>query len=275
MDIKRLRENLSAVRVMGVLNITPDSFSDGGLHLDVSSSLTTAHEMVDAGAHIIDIGGESTRPGAESISKEKELSRTIPVIQSVRKIFPDIIISIDTYKSDVARKALRSGADWINDISGGTFSPDMFDVAARYDAHIIISHIKGTPKDMQKNPHYDDVVGEICGWLAHRAEIAEKNGIHREKIIIDPGIGFGKKYEDNITILKNLDKFKSLGYKLLLGTSRKSFIGYYTGETDASLRDPASYITFVWAAAFGADFIRVHNVSGTMQALKMSATLLN
>ncbi|MCD6419067.1 dihydropteroate synthase [bacterium] len=260
---------------MGVLNITPDSFSDGGVHFNVLSSLSTAQEMVNSGVYVIDVGGESTRPGADVISSSEELARTIPVIQSIREKFPDVIISIDTYKSLVAEKALQSGANWINDISGGTFSKNMFEIAAKYDANIIISHIKGTPKDMQKNPHYEDVVGEICGWLDEQARKAQHCGIEAEKIIIDPGIGFGKRYEDNITILRNLYKFKSLGYKVLIGTSRKSFIGHYTGEKDPSKRDAGSYITFIWAASFGVDFIRVHNVPGTMQALKMADALLD
>ena len=275
MKMSNIKQNLSNVRVMGVLNITPDSFSDGGVHYSLLSSLSTAQEMVNAGVYVIDVGGESTRPGADVISSSEELARTIPVIQSIREKFPDVIISIDTYKSIVAEKALQSGANWINDISGGTFSKNMFEIAAKYDANIIISHIKGTPKDMQKNPHYEDVVGEICGWLEEQARKAQHCGIEAEKIIIDPGIGFGKRYEDNIIILRNLDKFKSPGYKVLIGTSRKSFIGHYTGEKDPSKRDAGSYITFIWAAAFGVDFIRVHNVPGTMQALKMADALLD
>ncbi len=273
-NIDRIAENLGSVRLMGVLNITPDSFSDGGANLEIQAALATAEKMVEAGVHVLDIGGESTRPGAEPVPLEIELSRVLPVIECLRAKYPDIPISIDTYKSAVARKAIECGASWVNDISGGTFSEDMFEIVARSGATIVISHIKGTPQNMQINPYYDDVVDEITEWLAVRAECAINERIPREKIIIDPGIGFGKRFFDNITILQNIPAFKALGYKLMIGTSRKRFIGYYTGEQDASKRDPGSYITFVYAALQGADFLRVHDVPGTMQALKMATALL-
>ncbi len=273
--LSKILDNISSVRVMGVLNITPDSFSDGGVNYRLSRALRSAEEMVLCGADIIDIGGESTRPGAEPVPVEEELKRVIPVVEAVRKNFPEVIISIDTYKSAVAQRALDSGANWINDISGGTFSDDMFRVAARNGANIVISHIKGTPRNMQKNPQYDDVVGEICSWLKARAREAEGCGVSADHIIVDPGIGFGKRYEDNITILRHIDDFKALGYRLLIGTSRKSFIGHYTGESDASKRDPASYVTFIWSAAMGADIIRVHDVRGTIQALRMASVLID
>lgn len=265
--------SISSVKLMGVLNITPDSFSDGGVNFDVDLAVASARRMISAGAYVLDVGGESTRPGADSVPLNEELRRVIPVIESIRTNFPDVLISIDTYKSDVARTALESGANWVNDISGGTFSADMFSVAAELGATIVISHIKGTPKDMQKNPQYDDVVSEILNWLDIRTRIAEDCGIPKENIIIDPGIGFGKRFEDNITILQNLDALKSLGYSVLVGTSRKSFIGHYTGEKDASRRDPGSYITSIWSAAMGADILRVHDVPGTAQALKMAEVL--
>jgi len=266
--------NLSAVKVMGVINITPDSFSDGGKYGNLSSILSATDAMVEAGAHVLDVGGESTRPGAEPVSLDEELHRVIPVIETLWKRYPHIPISIDTYKSAVARTALKSGASWVNDISGGTFSRDMFTIAAEFAATIIISHIKGTPRDMQQNPHYDNVIAEIREWLSERAQAATIAGIPKENIIIDPGIGFGKKFEDNITILHNLENFRSLGYQLLVGASRKSFIGHYTGERDASRRDPGSYVAALWAVVHGADFIRVHDVPGTVQALKMAKAIL-
>jgi len=266
-------QKLFTVKIMGIINVTPDSFSDGGKCADISSILHIADDMVEAGAHVLDVGGESTRPGAEPVSLDKELHRVIPAIESLWKRFSHIPISIDTYKSAVARAALKSGASWVNDISGGTFSPDIFAIAAEFDATIIISHIKGTPRDMQKDPHYDNVVAEICEWLSERAQAATIAGIPKEKIIIDPGIGFGKKFEDNMTILHSLGTFKSLGYQLLVGASRKSFIGHYPGENDASRRDPGSYIAALWAVAHGADFLRVHDVRGTVQALKMAKAI--
>ncbi len=260
---------------MGVVNVTPDSFSDGGFFYDLDSALSAVERMVSAGVDVVDIGGESTRPGAEPVPLDEELRRVIPVIEAVKRNFPELVVSVDTYKSAVARAALDAGAQWINDISGGTFSEDMFEVAAQRNAVIVISHIKGTPRDMQKNPHYDDVVGEIKGFLARRAQEAQRAGVPPERIVVDPGIGFGKRFEDNIVILQNIAEFKRLGYRLLLGTSRKSFIGYYTGEPDPLRRDPGSYVTFLWSAAHGADIIRVHDVPGTMQALKMAAALLS
>jgi len=271
----KISDRISVVRIMGVLNITPDSFSDGGVHFNLDDAVSEAERMLGAGADILDIGGESTRPGAEPVSPEQELRRVLPVIESVHRKIPDAVISIDTYKSDVARQALESGVTWVNDISGGMFSPDMFDIVAQKGATMVISHIKGAPRNMQKNPHYQDVVAEICEFLTLQTRKALDAGISADKIIIDPGIGFGKRYEDNLKILKNLDKLKVLGYPLLIGTSRKSFIGHYTGEPDASHRDPASYVTFLWSAAMGADILRVHNVPGTMQVLKMAQVIGN
>ena len=270
-DLLRRFEN---AKIMGVLNITPDSFSDGGINYDFSDAVNSAREMVNYNVDILDVGGESTRPGARPVPIEEELRRVIPLINILAKKFPQAEISVDTYKSEVARQALISGAKLVNDISGGTFSPDMFDTVARYNAKIVIMHIKGTPRTMQKNPEYEDVVAEIGQFLGRQAEKAISAGIPTENIIIDPGIGFGKKYEHNITILNNLDKFKALGYKVLIGTSRKSFIGYYTGEEIPAKRDPASYITFLWSIAMGADIIRVHDVVGTVQTLRMVKALL-
>lgn len=267
-------DRLENAKVMGVLNITPDSFSDGGINFDLGDAVDSAKEMVHHNVDILDIGGESTRPGARNITLESELHRVIPVVRLLVKKFPQTNISVDTYKSEVARQALISGATWINDISGGTFSPDIFDTVAKHDATMVIMHIKGTPRNMQKNPQYDDVIAEIAEFLEKQTEKAINAGVQKEKIIIDPGIGFGKKYEHNITILNNLDKFKALGYKVLVGTSRKSFIGYYTDEQDAAKRDPASFISFIWSIAMGADIIRVHDVAGTVQTLRMAKVFL-
>ena len=272
--LKQALSGLSSVKFMGVVNVTPDSFSDGGEYFNPEKAVQHAIDLLSQGANIVDIGGESTRPGAEPVPLEEELARTIPVIERIRSQIPDAVISIDTYKSDVARKAVEAGANWINDISGGTFSPDMFELAASYNVKIVISHIKGTPRDMQKNPYYDDVLDEVYRWLSSRAEEALRAGVPEENIIIDPGIGFGKRFEDNLALLWGIPKLKELGFPVLIGTSRKSFIGHYTDEKDPSKRDPGSFVTFVFAAMLGADILRVHDVSGAIQAVRIAKALI-
>src|SRR3990172_4076326 len=210
--------------IMGVPNITPDSFSDGGRFLDPTKALRHAKEMVAAGADLIDVGGESTRPGAEPISSEEELHRVIPVIERLSQEIP-VPVSIDTYKAEVARKALQAGARWVNDISSLRFDPKMVALIAESQAPVVLMHMKGTPMDMQRDPRYESVIGEIYSFLEERIEFAVSAGIRREQIIIDPGIGFGKRTQDNLMILAGLDRFQSLGRPILLGTSRKSFIG--------------------------------------------------
>ncbi len=268
-----IAERARAVKIMGVLNITPDSFSDGGKNFGVDSALRTAEQMAECGVDFFDVGGESTRPGADPVPLEEEIKRVIPVIEALAKHFPEIPISVDTYKSEVARRALEAGATWVNDISGGTFSPDMFDITSQYGAGIIIMHIKGTPKTMQKNPHYDDLFGEISQFLFGQAEKAKAAGIPAEKIVIDPGIGFGKTFPDNLELLNRIPDFRAGGYPVLIGTSRKSFIGHYVDEPDPSRRDPGSYATFLWAALLGADILRVHDVCGTRQFFRMLSVL--
>jgi len=209
--------------IMGILNVTPDSFYDGGKYSIWDRAVQRAEKMLEDGADIIDIGGESTRPGAESVSLEEELDRVIPVIEAIRD-FP-IPISIDTYKAKVAAEALKHGASIVNDISGLRFDPEMAKVVAKYNVPVIIMHIKGTPRDMQKNPHYENVVEEIKNYFIKQIDYAISFGIKRGNIILDPGIGFGKKLEHNIEILRNINEFKKLGFPLLIGHSRKSMIG--------------------------------------------------
>ncbi|MCD6107758.1 MAG: dihydropteroate synthase, partial [Caldisericaceae bacterium] len=209
--------------IMGILNITPDSFSDGGLYNSIEKALKHTQTMIQEGADIIDIGGESTRPGAEKITKEEEKKRTIPIIKEIRKNFPDIPISIDTYKASVAEEALKNGADIVNDISGLQFDEKMQDIAREFDAPVIIMHIKGTPKNMQQDPHYEDIMKELLEYFDKRINALTSFGI--KKIIIDPGIGFGKRLEDNLKIIKNIDEFSIFNLPVLLGVSRKSFIG--------------------------------------------------
>ncbi len=251
--------------IMGILNVTPDSFSDGGKFFDSGKAVDHALYMVESGADIIDIGGESSRPGSRGISSREELKRVIPIIKQIADKV-DVPISIDTVKSDVARRALDSGASIINDTSALRIDKKMGDVAARHDSHLILMHMKGTPENMQNNTEYDDIIGEISKFLEDAAQEAIKAGVSEDKIIIDPGIGFGKSVEGNFVIMKNLDRFLKLGYRLLVGASRKSFIGK-TLDLDVDQRLEGSLAAACYAVLNGADIIRVHDVAETKRAV--------
>ncbi|MFH7319880.1 dihydropteroate synthase [Desulfurivibrio sp. D14AmB] len=257
-------------RIMGILNLTPDSFSDGGKLADHRSLLGHTEKMLAAGVDILDIGGESTRPMAPAVAVEEELRRVIPAIEAIRKLAPKIPISIDTTKATVARQALAAGADMINDISALRFDPAMVELAAGGDWPVIIMHMQGTPRDMQLAPHYDDVVAEIKRFLARRIEELSQQGIQRERLIIDPGLGFGKSLEHNLAILRNLAQFRSLGRPLLIGHSRKSFLTKLLGELPMEERDLPSAVVAALCALNGADIIRTHNVAATRQALRLA-----
>lgn len=259
--------------VMGILNVTPDSFSDGGMYLDPDKAVEHAKEMAAHGADIIDIGGESTRPGAEPLSEEEELTRVIPVIERLSKEI-DTPISIDTYKSRVAERALQAGACIVNDISGLRFSPDMAKVAADHGAALVIMHIKGTPRDMQKNPVYGDVVREISEYLLEGIEIAVEAGVDREKIVIDPGIGFGKTLEHNLDILNRLGEFKTLGRPILIGPSRKRFIGMALDQGEPEQRIEGTAATIALAIERGANIVRVHDVLQMARVAKMTDAII-
>ncbi|MFB6291347.1 MAG: dihydropteroate synthase [Candidatus Bipolaricaulia bacterium] len=256
------------VLIMGILNVTPDSFSDGGRFLARDKAKRRALEMDENGADIIDIGGESTRPGAEKVELETELDRTIPVIEEIRKE-TDVPISIDTYKSEVARKALKAGADIVNDISALRFDPKLGKLAGEEDVPVVLMHMQGTPRTMQKNPSYGDVVEDIKEFLSKRIEKAVEFGISRKKIIVDPGIGFGKKYEDNYEILRRLEEFETLDCPLLLGTSRKSFIGD-TLELPPDERVEGTIASNVVGLLRGADILRVHDVIENYRAARVA-----
>ncbi len=258
--------------VMGVINVTPDSFSDGGMFHSVESALSQARRLVEAGADILDIGGESTRPYSQPISLEEELKRVVPVIEAIRKEM-DVVISIDTTKAKVAEAALDVGANVVNDVSGLRFDPAMVEIVASRGVPVILMHMKGTPRDMQENPVYEDAVGEIMEFLQERIEFAEARGVAPEKIWIDPGIGFGKRLEDNIAILKGLDRFKGLGRPLLLGPSRKAFLGAITGIEVPADRDIGTTAVVALAVAKGVDVVRVHNVEYAVQAVKVADAL--
>ena len=257
--------------VMGILNVTPDSFSDGGHYLDVRQAVAHAKSMVAEGATLIDIGGESSRPGASPVSIDEELARVIPVIRAIVDVV-DVLISVDTYKAEVARQALAAGAHLINDITALRGDPTMASVAAEMEAGLILMHMKGTPRTMQKAPQYDDVVGEISASLQESIQIAEAAGVTAERIIIDPGIGFGKTAEHNIELLKRLTEFRSLNKPLLIGTSRKSFIGHVLG-LPVTERVEGTAATVCWAIAHGADIVRVHDVKANVRAAQMTDAL--
>jgi len=255
--------------IMGALNVTPDSFSDGGKYLMRDAAEARVREVTSEGANIIDIGGQSIRPGSESVTLEEELERVVPVIKSVR-LFSDIPISIDTTKSEVARQAIMAGADMINDVSALRTDIRMIEVARQSGAPIILMHMLGTPKTMQANPHYEDCVKEIILFLSERIEYCESHGISRDKIIIDPGIGFGKRLKDNLAIIQHLEEFKNLGCPILMGTSRKSFIGMITGKKDEpEKRIGGSIASALLALMKGADIIRVHDVAASVEAIKV------
>jgi dihydropteroate synthase len=247
--------------VMGILNCTPDSFYDGGRYATLQKALARAEQMIAEGADILDIGGESTRPGAT------------PVIEALAARY-DIALSIDTTKSEVARRALQAGAHIVNDISGMTFDPRMPEVVAEAGAMVILMHIQGTPQTMQQNPTYGDVVREVRATLAQHAERALRAGIARERIWIDPGIGFGKRLEHNLALLRHLPELKSLGYPLLVGTSRKSFIGQILGGLPPEERLEGTLATLALAVAWGADAVRVHDVKEAVRAVRVADALI-
>jgi dihydropteroate synthase len=244
---------------MGILNVTPDSFSDGGEFNALDTALQQAQQMIQQGADIIDIGGQSTRPGAQQIPLEEELNRVIPVIQALREK-SDVVISVDTTRAEVAQEAIAVGADIINDISGATFDPEMLPTVAQMRVPIILMHIRGNPETMQTLTDYQDVVAEIKLFLQQKIDEALKIGIKKEHLIIDPGIGFAKNYQQNITILRNIDRFKQMGYPLLIGTSRKSFIGQILEKNEPKDRVWGTAGSCSYAITQGADILRVHDV---------------
>jgi dihydropteroate synthase len=259
--------------IMGVLNVTPDSFSDGGLYFNKEQAIAHGMRMVEEGADFLDIGGESTRPGSKPLELGEELHRVIPVIESLAKGV-DTPISIDTYKSVVAQRAIEAGAKIINDISGLHFDPDMGKVAAKGDVPLILMHIKGRPETMQKDIHYDSLFSEILQYLRESIQRAEAAGVDPQQIIIDPGIGFGKNLEDNLLILKNLWEFRILGKPILLGTSRKSFIGkILPAEPNERLEGTLSSIAI--SVLKGAHIIRCHDVLQAKKAIAVADAICN
>ena len=257
--------------LMGVLNVTPDSFSDGGHFFDAERAVEHGLQMAADGAAIIDVGGESTRPGSASVSDDEQIGRVVPVIKALRKKV-DVPISIDTYKLEVAKAALEAGAGMINDITA-LGDARMAELAAEHDVPVVLMHMQGTPATMQIEPKYEDVVSDVLQFLLERARRAEDAGIDRKKIFIDPGIGFGKTLEHNLMLLRNIDKFVASGYRVLIGTSRKSFIGKLTGREKPSERIFGTAATVALCAAAGVSIVRVHDVAEMVDVVKVANKL--
>lgn len=255
--------------VMGILNVTPDSFSDGGEHAGFEAARDRAEDMAGE-VEIIDIGGESTRPGAGDVPVAEEIARTVPVIRALRASGITTPISIDTRKSDVARAALDAGADLVNDVSGLGFDPDMLPLLAETGAPLCLMHSIATPATMQDDPRYDDVLLDVYDFLAERLAMAEAGGVPRERIVVDPGIGFGKTLEHNLALLSRLSLFHGLGCPILLGASRKRFIGTIAGVADARERGPGSIAVALAAVAQGVQIVRVHDTAASVQALRVA-----
>ncbi len=260
-----------SVRIMGILNVTPDSFSDGGNFYDPEAALAQVRQLIDDGAAIIDVGGESTRPYAEPVVVEDELGRVIPIIQAIRS-FSEITISIDTSKAEVARQALGAGADIINDVSALRNDPEMIDVVRNSNAELIIMHMQGTPGTMQDAPHYQDVVEDVLSFFRERLDFLETAGIDLDRVIIDPGIGFGKKLEHNLQLLNRLERLAELGRPVLVGHSRKRFLGDLTG-LEADQRDAITSVVSALSLDKNVSIFRVHDVAITQAALQVAGAI--
>lgn len=263
--------------VMGILNVTPDSFSDSGEFLEERAAVARATAMLDEGAGVIDVGGESTRPGSDPVSAEEEARRVTPVIREILAARPEAVISIDTYRAATAEAALEAGASIVNDITALNGDPRMAPLVAEAGCPVVLMHMLGEPKTMQQSPHYEDVVAEVREFLARRAEAAISAGVSSENVILDPGIGFGKTLGHNLALIENLDSIVGLGYPVLFGASRKSFIGRISGgeAKEASERLFGTVATSVMAYERGASILRVHDVRANREALEVAAAVVN
>jgi dihydropteroate synthase len=267
----RYQLDLSRPRIMGIVNVTPDSFSDGGQYSSTEKAVDHALQLVEEGADILDIGGESTRPGATPVSLEDELARVLPVIEQLAQR-TTVPLSIDTYKPQVMRAAIAAGADIVNDVRA-LQEPGALEIVADSRAGVCLMHMQGTPQTMQQDPHYDDVVAEVNAFLAARLAAAEAAGIARERVVLDPGFGFGKKTQHNLQLLQEIGQTLALGRPLLVGLSRKSVLGQITGG-DVNARLHASLAASVISVMKGARIVRVHDVKATADALKVTAAVL-
>jgi len=264
---------VAAFRVMGILNVTPDSFSDGGEWFDATAAVAHAREMAAEGAELIDVGGESTRPRADPVSEEEELRRVRPVVEALAADLP-ATLSVDTSKAAVARAALAAGAGFVNDVTALRGDPQMAAVVAEAGCECCLMHMLGEPRTMQDHPRYGDVVDDVRAFLEERVAVALASGIAPERINVDPGIGFGKTGEHNLELLRRLDEIVAIGFPVVIGTSRKSFLGRLTGRTDPHDRVAATVATSVLAFERGARLFRVHDVAPTVDALKVAAATL-
>ncbi len=262
-------------RVMGVLNVTPDSFSDGGRYLEISAAVTHGLALIDAGAAILDVGGESTRPGAEPVGADEERRRVVPVIEAIAASGRDVQISIDTSKASVAAAALDAGATLVNDVTALRGDPAMLALVAEREVECCLMHMLGEPRTMQVDPHYDDVVSDVKAFLERRMVAAVRAGIAEERILVDPGIGFGKTTEHNLELLARLSEIVALGRPVVVGTSRKSFLGRLTGREDPGERVPGTIATNVLAYERGARVFRVHDVTPVIDALRVTAATVS
>ncbi|HKZ25386.1 MAG TPA: dihydropteroate synthase [Acidimicrobiia bacterium] len=263
--------SLTTPVLVGVVNVTPDSFSDGGRFADPDRAVARGRELVAQGASVVDVGGESTRPGSEAVSAGVELDRVLPVVAALSGA--GVVVSVDTSKAEVAAAALAAGAEIVNDVTALS-DPDMARVAAEAGAGLVLMHMLGTPKTMQVDPHYEDVVAEVTSFLVERAGAAERHGVAAEAICIDPGIGFGKTFDDNLTLLAHLELLVATGYPVMVGTSRKSFLGRITGVDDPELRDPATEVTVALAVEQGVQAFRVHEIPGARQAVLIAEAIV-
>ena len=266
MNRKQNKTYFSTSKVMGILNLTSNSFYDGGKYNTPEKILIQTKKMIDEGANIIDIGAQSSRPGSDEISEDKELSKIIPSLIEIRKYFPNVLISVDTYRAKVAEESINNGADIINDISSGDLDKNMFSVIAKHKVPYIIMHMIGTPKNMQEKPTYNNVVEEIINYFQKKIETLHDFGI--DNLIIDPGFGFGKTLEHNYEILDNLEKFKCLKYPILVGVSRKSMI-YRLLDTDANQALNGTSVINTIALTKGTDILRVHDVKEAVECIKI------
>lgn len=267
-----LREPNPRPLVMGIVNVTPDSFSDGGRFQDPAAALAHARKLVAEGADLLDIGGESTRPGAGRVSTAEQIARVTPVIEAMQREL-GVAMSVDTTLAAVAAAAVEAGASIVNDVSGGGEDAGMLALAGRRQLPIVLMHMKGEPGTMQQNPVYVDVVAEVCAYLKQQAAKAEAAGVPRERILLDPGIGFGKTVDHNLRLLRELRELSGLGYRLLLGTSRKRFIGAITGVNRPEERVFGSTATVAWGVSHGAAIVRVHDVAATVQTIRMISAI--
>jgi dihydropteroate synthase len=266
-----LHQRFPRPSVMGVVNVTPDSFSDGGVHLDPEVAVAAARRMIDEGAAIVDVGGESTRPGSDGVTADEELQRIVPVLELLGSEVP---VSIDTAKAEVARRALELGAVLVNDVTAFRGDPELAGICAEHDAYVCLMHMQGEPRTMQLEPHYDDVVSEVAAFLERRLAFAVSEGIPEDRICVDPGIGFGKTVAHNVELLRRLDVLVGLGFPVLIGISRKSSLGKLAGDPDATTGPlAASLAAAVAAYERGASIFRVHDVKEHVEALAVATAL--